>query len=62
LPEELPATFSKPNGTGVQFGSSLIEYFKPTNEGEKYYEQAYFPDQVCDASGQCNAVLPITGQ
>ena len=61
--EELPKEFKKPEGTGLQIGTTSIELFKSVNAEEKYYCNSYLPQEVCREDGTCEKIeCPITGQ
>lgn len=61
--EELPAEFKKPEGEGLQIGPVKIDLLKAVNQEEKYFCNAYIPQEVCKADGSCEKIeCPITGQ
>ncbi len=60
--EQLPEGIDKPTGTGLKIGPISLPNFSEINQDEQFFEQSYFPGEICMADGTCEKVCPITGQ
>lgn len=61
--EQLPEGVKKPAGDKLYIGPIPIPFTGPINQDEKFFEQSYFPDKICNENGSnCQAVCPVTAK